>query len=557
MVKQEKRCTFACDMKRVMYVLIMLVGLVTIGCDRQKTYDRVLAEADGIIEQNADSAYSLLQTISDVKDDGDESSRAFYAVLTVQVAYKLYRPVPHDSLILKAIRFYERNKNTRMLCRAYYYQAMPLYEQGHHDEALLLLKKGEELATKVHDVLYMSKYHESLCMVNDKAGCNDIMLKYAKLFLDDAFQMNDTLCIARGFSHLSTAYSRLGDSKQGQEVIQKSLPLLHKMKKSSQAYVLTNIACSYHRAADWEASKRYLTLSLETHPMPNTYAELGDVYADEGNFKAAEECWQTALTSNNSRIILNTLTSIYKQYRKHDNHAKALDVLEQIHHLKDSLNEASEKKAILEIQEKYDKQSIENKYYKTQTWIWRGVFFALAVIVLILYFYRRTVKAYTSKLNESYRTIQQIQQQIALLEEERDSQLSRINAEKEQHDKEVEKINQRYNTRIERLKAKVDTIQHETNERIGHGRAIYKAAIRNTPIRFRDDEKCLIEYYSVFHYDTYQKWMGEYEDLSVRYLAILILQDMGKKDSEIEQLLVVSPGALRTAKSRINSRKKS
>lgn len=51
--------------------------------------------------------------------------------------------------------------------------------------------------------------------------------------------------------------------------------------------------------------------------------------------------------------------------------------------------------------------------------------------------------------------------------------------------------------------------------------------------------------------------MEEYEDLTIRYLVILILQEMGKQDSDIEQLLCVSSGALRTAKSRINAKKKS
>ena len=257
------------------------------------------------------------------------------------------------------------------------------------------------------------------------------------------------------------------------------------------------------------------------------------------------------------RIVLNTLTSIYKRYRNQGNHSKALDVLEQISHFKDSLSEVSEKKAILEIQEKYDKQAIENKYYKAQTWIWRCIFMAFAVVILILYLYRRSVKAYTTKLNKSNQTIHKIQQQITRLEDERDRKIAEIDAEKELHGKEVASISQKYDKRIERLKDKIDSVQHEAYERIGHGRDIYRSAMRNMPIRLRDDEKCLIEYYSVFHYATYQKWMEEYEDLSVRYLVILILQELGKKDSEIEQLLIVSPGALRTAKSRINAKKKS
>ena len=170
--------------------------------------------------------------------------------------------------------------------------------------------------------------------------------------------------------------------------------------------------------------------------------------------------------------------------------------------------------------------------------------------------YRRSVKAY-SKLDKSYQTIQKIQQRITHLEAERDRKVSEIETEKEQHDKDVASISQKYDKRIEQLRDRVDSVQREAFERIGRGRAIYRAALRNTPIRSREDEKCLIEYYSVFHYESYHKWMEEYEDLTIRYLVILILQEMGKPDSDIEQLLCVSSGALRTAKSRINAKKKS
>ena len=187
-------------------------------------------------------------------------------------------------------------------------------------------------------------------------------------------------------------------------------------------------------------------------------------------------------------------------------------------------------------------------------WICVGV---ILFAVLVGYeLYRRSVKAY-SKLDKSYQTIQKIQQRITHIEAERDRKMAERESEKEQHDKDVASISQKYDKRIEQLRDRVDNVQREAFERIGRGRAIYRAVLRNTPIRSREDEKCLIEYYSVFHYESYHKWMEEYEDLTIRYLVILILQEMGKPDSDIEQLLCVSSGALRTAKSRINAKKKS
>ena len=116
----------------------MAVLLVT-GCDRLQTYNRVLSEVDIMIEQDADSAYTLLQNIPEAATDGDEAVRARYMLLTAQACYKLYKPVPADSLLANTVRYYEQAANRSMLCQAIYYRAMPLYEKGQHAEALLLL----------------------------------------------------------------------------------------------------------------------------------------------------------------------------------------------------------------------------------------------------------------------------------------------------------------------------------------------------------------------------------------------------------------------------------
>ena len=75
------------------------------------------------------------------------------------------------------------------------------------------------------------------------------------------------------------------------------------------------------------------------------------------------------------------------------------------------------------------------------------------------------------------------------LEDERARKIAEKENEKELHDKEVASISQKYDRKIERLKDKVDNVQREVFERIGLGRAIYRDALKNAPIRNRDDEK--------------------------------------------------------------------
>lgn len=507
---------------------------VLMACtSRQHSFDHILAEADSIMEQDADSAYHLLQSIADMATQSDEANRAYFTLLLTQASYKLYQPVPADSLILPAVRYYEQAANPSLLCRAYYYQAMTRYEQGHHDEALLILKKGEQLATEIRDTLQLSKYHESLCMVNGKAKYHELMLKYALLAIDDATQMQDTPTIVRNLSNAATACDRLGRKAESQDYIMKTLPLIHAMNSKSKAYILTNIGCQFHSDGNNEKAKEFLLLSLQSNPMPNTYAELGDVFAEEGNMAEAEKCWQKALDNNNPQTTINVLSSMMYQYEHQNDYQKAYRLFERIYELDDSLRQTNEQATIAEIQHKYDKQVVESRYYKTIAWGIGAAFLTFILIVVFLYYHYQTVKGYTSKLAENRMMIQNAQQQIALLEDSG-----------EEHVKE-----------IATLKKSIADLRRTDFEEIGHGKQVYNAVAAGQPIRYRDDENSLIEYYSIFHYDIFHQWMREYKNLTARPITYLILVDMGKTDSEIQQLLGVSYNAIRTLKSRLRTKK--
>ena len=327
--------TFA-GMKRLGYFLLVYI-IVLAGCNRQTSYERLLVEADSLMEQHTDSALRLLESIPDVMDKGDDASRAYYTLLLTQARYKCYQPVPADSLMRSAVRYYEQSDNPSLLCRAYYYLAMPLYEQGHHEEALRLLKKGEELAVRNNDLLYMAKYHESLCMVNDRAKYYDMMMKYAALSLDDAFELGDTAAIARSFSYVSIAYYRSNKWEEAKKYIHKSLRLIRDLDDEGKAYILTNVGSLSYQFGDNDIAKEYLSESIEIYPMPHTYAELGNIYAEEGNKYEAEKSWQEALKTSDSQTVLNVLASMQEHYEQQQDYKSALEISNKIYFLKDSL----------------------------------------------------------------------------------------------------------------------------------------------------------------------------------------------------------------------------
>ncbi len=511
--------------------LLFFYVIVLAGCNRQSAYEQLLVEADRLMEQHTDSALHILEGITDVMDKGDESSRAYYILLLTQARYKCYQPVPADSLMRSAVRYYEQSGNPSLLCRSYYYLAMPLYEQGKHEEALLLLKKGEELAVRNHDLLYMAKYHESLCMVNYSTKYDKMTLHYAQLALRDNRQLVDTSAIIRNLSQISTALYRLGRQKESEDSILKILPLLHQMNTTSKSYVLTNIGCSMHTAGNLVSARKYLEESLRINPMPHTYAELGDIYADEGNMTEAEKCWQEALKTSDSQTILNVLPSIQKRYEQQEDYKSAINISNRIHQIKDSLTQASEQATIAEIQHRYDHQVVENKYYKTLTWLFGSVLLLVIISFGYYFYYRRTVRRFTSQLTAKEEAIRNAQQKIALLE----------NMDGEHHEE------------IMALNAQIKILRQQTNEQLGRGKEVYDAVAAGNKLQSLNKEHYLIEYYSILRYEQYTLWMSEYKDLTARLLTYLILQDMGKSDTEIQDILCITNSSLRSIKTRLKA----
>ncbi len=518
--------------------------LFSTACTHHQEAHQMLEDADRLVEHHADSSRKILQSLTDRSFAHNPDSKALYTLLLAQTGYVLYDSVPPDTAQSSTVRHYEAVGNNMLLCRAIYYRAMNLYVEGKHDISLGLLKWGEQKVNETSSVLYKAKYHESLCMINDKAQCKELMLKYAILFLEDAIALGDTAFIARGYSHVATAYFSMDQVGEAEKFILQTLPLLDKLPKKSKAYILTDIGCIYHRQGKLSSAKKFLEKSLGEYAMANTYAELGDIYAEEGRWADAEKSWQMALKADESIIIKNALSSIVEHYKARGDMARALDAMETLFWLSDSVVRQSEKEKIAEIQYKYDQKVTENHMQTIVNRMLVGIIAAFFLIFIGVYIHRRIVRNYSNKLDKSLKILYDAQQKLSILETERQQQTELYGRADEQ-----------YNRKIKSLEYKVEETRREIFEQVGRGKQVYEEILRNQPLLYRNDESCLVEYYSVFNFAVYSQWEAEYKGLTLRMLIFLILQDMNKSDEEICLIMNIEKVSLRSIKSRLRKLK--
>ena len=514
------------------------------GCQTPPNNDKtkLLSFADCIMEQRSDSALSILQSIGDTANF-NEAQRAYYLLLLTQAEYKCDTVQTVDTLLDYSIAYYRKVDDESLLARSLYYRGMTQFYRGKPDVALTYLMEGVDIAEKIGDMLQLSKYYESLFQVNYEAKYFEKSIEFARKFLDNSIDRDDAECIVRGYSHISSNSKRLGKQDSVLFYLQQSLSLLPDTKISTQTATLTNIAITYYDKQNYDSAKIYLQKSLAIKPRYNTYSVLGDIYYKEGNMKLASEYWEKALDTDNIRLKISTLKSVYKRVLKTNDYKEAHSLLNRINILNDSVEKSLKTKEIAELQYKYEASKKEKEYYYEKSRHYMIMLVLLLItfsVSLLLYIYRRKIKSH----------IENIKQQHKKIEKDLGKQLEKTNNKIIRQENTIKELNKE---KIKAIKEKEVKI-HKHNENLQIGYDIFEKIRSGEPIpaNVQRAEICLVEYFQTIYPEKYDMWEKEHGPLTKRQTIYLILKDMEFDNNQIKDILQCSDSAFRTLKSRFN-----
>ena len=137
--------------KRISLVILLLfTSFVIISCDNDAQMMRTLAEADSLIQTNADSAKHILYAMQDDVESANDDVRAYYSLLRVKTDDKLLVQHKDDSLISFATSYYERVGDAR-LSEAYYFAGRTYSDMLQSEKALFYFLKVLEDSVNVSD----------------------------------------------------------------------------------------------------------------------------------------------------------------------------------------------------------------------------------------------------------------------------------------------------------------------------------------------------------------------------------------------------------------------
>ena len=134
--------------KYCIFLLFILVALIS--CNDPKSVTDTLHRAEALMNEEPDSAWTLLNTISP-DEMGQNRNRALYALLYTQAQDKTYRDETNDSLISVAVDYYRDTDDVRRKFLSYYYKGRVHFTTKDYLGAMTCYMEAEQLADEVGD----------------------------------------------------------------------------------------------------------------------------------------------------------------------------------------------------------------------------------------------------------------------------------------------------------------------------------------------------------------------------------------------------------------------
>ena len=174
-------------------ILIMLLLSFLTSCSRgNREISASLDRIEQVVQQHPDSALLELVRLDSLLDAGavhleGDAQHARYALLKTQTHDKNWIDDTSDSLILRAVRYYDEHGSKREQMLAHYYHGAIFRNARDYGAAFVAYRQAESLALELEDSHYLSLIYGNLSSLSYETYSQDAIeycqksLKYARL----------------------------------------------------------------------------------------------------------------------------------------------------------------------------------------------------------------------------------------------------------------------------------------------------------------------------------------------------------------------------------------
>lgn len=421
-------------MNKAIIILIYLSALILgISCRNQSIRIKpVLQKAEQVLEQNPDSTLALLYEITDSKK---LNKRIYYQyhLLEIQAKYKSYKDIATDTLIFTIRDFYKKRNELEKTALATFYCGRVYEVQKNYEKAMQEYLLAESKLEKNKDFNLRGLCQSAIGQIYYEQFLKQkaiVYYKQAKKYFHEAKNYKNEIIVT----------NQIGNCFLMDEKIDSAFFYYHQANKQAdkyeyknqQAKIRVSLGVAHRKIEDWEQSEIYfkeaLPFSTDSLHQARIFSNLAKLYEFQGKSDLTKTYLSKALLNLPSDGYNSLVANIYKTWsnieESENNYYEALEkyklynkYLAQI--LKDNRNAA-----ILEIEEKYDFQLIENKnkqlLIEEQRIIMASLVLILICLLTVLAFFIRSIKR-EKELREAEHKISQMQKMVHKFDENENS----------------------------------------------------------------------------------------------------------------------------------------
>lgn len=486
-----------------------------------------------VADYKLDSAQSLLDRV-----DTSALSAYDYALYKMQdviIRYRRYEPLQDTVSLNCCIEAFERYGDSRNLCRCYAFKANILVEKGKADEAIPYLKKAEDMVENSGDNDTEMRIFCTLAHVNIASSNARTALKYADKTINAARKSGAERWLALGYNMKATAFDLLGATDSNSHYVKAMIPHVRVLTRHEQAHALNNIALAYSNENNYDSAEFFFRRSLMSKPLPHVYGNLAVLNMNNNREDSVEEMFRESFKTNDLGVKIYLMTKFSEWLQKQKRYEEASAVGLHVKSLYDSLAQTQKTERVKGLQENFDMQAIEEtSTNREQRWL-TLVACALLIVIVVCLLYRKTVTEGRSRMTE-------MNEKVALME----SDIEKLQQDRKDGEREAKELRRR----AEQLKREMSDVMARGKQRFEslteHGETIADW--------HKNDLVDAIEYYSMLRPMAMKRIEDTYKGLSVTQILYLQLCDYGLDDKETKRIFGLSDGAMRTMRSRINSK---
>ena len=250
-------------MRKVLYILSFILLL---SCSRHNDAERLLSQAQAVMETSPDSAAMYLDSILMPEKFLKKDGYMEYLVTNVQAKYKNYDDIKDDTNIFETKKYFDKKAQSSKLTAhsrkyqmyAHLYSACVYDERGEYENAMKDYKTAFTLAENMQDSLYMwrvsqnigdlfynqlyfnealgiyknsvtwtSNKHKALCYADiaciyHMKGMSDSVFYYIRQAIDLAEQDNDKMVLSQIYQNAHVYYRENNESKLAKKYLKMS-----------------------------------------------------------------------------------------------------------------------------------------------------------------------------------------------------------------------------------------------------------------------------------------------------------------------------------------------